>query len=246
MPAIEENANAPEHMPVAKRTREPMPGNEIVNQFRTDIYYWFNRYQLFYDRANAAMRGYRFGHVDLITHIYNQLLAVFGDNIEALQQTSNEFNALITERQATLGEDNSCLREIVEGQRESSFQTSSTIQSCAIYANGTLSNLSRTTFYPAFASIQNTISSVNNAVVDVLSRGNILEDERAIIEYLRANYGVKEFQWLSAVSQLLRWETNRFTVEGSFLVDEMGQCMSRALIQFITTNAGLTNQARSC
>lgn len=244
MPTFED-PNAPEALPVA-RQRRVLPKNEVVAQFRADLEYWFVRYNNFYSRANAAMRDYRFAHVHLVTSVYNRLVSVFGENIEGVRQSSYELIDLIQERRGQLGEDNACLQEVVEGQAANSIQVGSSIEVCAIYANQTMSRLTTNVFYPAFANIQVQVSTVPVAVIDVLSRGNVLEDETAIIEYLRAQYGVKEFQWLSAVSQLLRWETNRFETDGLFLVDEMSQCMVASILDYLTINARLQAEAQAC
>lgn len=224
----------------------PFQDSEVVQQFRADIEYWFVRYQNFYDRANAVLRNYRFAHVTLVTQVYNRLMTVFGDDIEAIRQSAWELQDLIESRRATLGANNACLNGVVTRQGTNSGQVSSTVQSCALYANHTMSGLLLNTFYPAFANIQNLISGVNVAVVDALSRGNVLEDEEAIIEYLRAGYSVVDFQWLTATSQLLRWETNRFQVDGLFLVDEMTICMAPAVIRFITTTSQLEVDTLAC
>jgi len=243
LPAFE-NMNAPEHMPV--KDEAVTPTDEDVEQFRADINYWFTRYQNFYDRANAAMRTYRFNHVDLVTSVQNQMMTVFGDDIHAIRTASNEVRDVIAERQAVLGVGNACLQGVTGRLEEASTNIGSNVQVCTVYANVTLANIMRNLFYPAFANIQVTISSVNTAVIDVLARGNVLEDEEAIIEYLRANYGVIEFQWLTAVSQLLRWESGRYEVDGMFLIDEMTICMADNVLNFVTTTIGLETDARAC
>lgn len=246
MPAFE-NQNAPEHIPNEEHGLEHIPKSEIVDAFRTNIEIWFVRYQNFYDRSNAAMRSYRFAHVDLITSIYNNLMTVFGEDIEAIRQSAYELMDLIETRTTDLGgTPNACLEEVITEHAASSRSVGSAVQVCAIYSNVTLANLLRNVFYPTFADIQTTISTVPVAVIDVLSRGNVLQDEEAIIEFLAARYEVIELQWLGAVSQLLRWETNRFEVDGSFLVDEMTQCMTTSILTFITTNARLEGVVRGC
>lgn len=243
MPTFEEILSSPE---VALEEQLPFQDSEIVQQFRRDIEYWFIRYQNLYDRSNAAMRNYRFAHVHLVTRIYNTLLTVYGDNVQVLRDSAWELVDLIAERRATLGQDNACLNGVEAERAANSQQIGSTIQSCALYANTTMSRLMLNNFYPAFASIQNTISGVNVIVVDALSRGNVLQDEVAIIEYLRSGYGVAEFQWLSAVSQLLRWETNRFEVDGLFLADEMRICLAAPVVQYLQTNTRLHAETLSC
>ena len=239
--------NAPEH--IASETVDLKPKNtpeEVVENFRRDIETWFVRYQTFYDRSNAAMRSYRMAHVTLVTRIYNEFMTVYGDDIEVVRQSAYELLDLIELRQGELGEDNACITGVVQGHGRNSIQVSTTIQNCAIYANTTMERMLINVFYPAFADIQSLISTVPNAVIDVLSRGNVLQDEEAIIEFLRARFEVIEIQWLGAVSQLLRWESNRFETDGLFLVDQSTICMAAAVLQYIGTNARLEQEARAC
>lgn len=224
----------------------PKPKNEQVDAFREEIDRWFVKYQTFYDRSNAAMREYRLAHVDLVTRIYQEMMTVFGTDIEAVRQAAYELNDLIEDRRNQIGEVNDCLREIIDARTENSARVGSTIQQCAIFANRTLSGMLTNTFYPTFAEIQTSISTVPISVIDVLSRGNVLEDEDAILEYLRARYEVIELQWLGAVSQLLRWETNRFDVDGEFLVDEMLECMASAVIEYLLVNSRLEGEVHNC
>lgn len=243
MPTFEENINAPESMPLEL---SPYQDSPVVEQFRRDVNYWFVRYQNLYDRTNAAMRGYRFSHVELVTRIYNGLLTVYGDNIESIRQSNLELTDVIAERRVQLGNDNACLNGAAAGQTANSRQVGSTFNQCALYANTTMSRMLANVFYPSFVTIQNTISGLNVIVVDALSRGNALEDETAMIEYMRAGYALAEFQWASAVSQLLRWEKNRFEVDGLFLVDEMRICLAPAVVQYLATSARLLADARAC
>ncbi|CRK95144.1 CLUMA_CG008621, isoform A [Clunio marinus] len=234
-----ENPDAPEHIP----KNDPL---DVVERFRTDVDYWFVRYQNFYDRANAAMRDYRFAHVDLVTRVYNDMMEVFGDDIEAIRQTAYDLNDVIAERQAQLGADNACLQGVMEEMTQNSARSGANIQSCALYANSTLETLLTNVFYPTFIGIQETMSTVPVAVVDALSRGNVLQDEEAIVEFLEAGYRIYERQWITAVSQLLRWETNRFQTDGLFLVDEMRICLSGAVVAYIVEAARLTTAVQAC
>lgn len=174
------------------------------------------------------------------------MMTVFGDDIHAIRSASTEVRNVLEDRRGQLGDANACLQGVTGRHEEASAQIGLNIQLCGLYANTTLANLMRNRFYPAFANIQVTISSVNVAVIDALSRGNALEDEDDIIEYLIANYRVIEFQWLTAVSQLLRWESNRYEVDGLFLVDEMTLCMAANTLSFVTTAIGLETDARAC
>ena len=225
---------------------EHIPKNEVVEQFRTDIMYWFQRFQAFYDRANAATRDYRFAHVELVTRVYTELITVLADDIEAVRQLTYEYVDLVVERTADLGGDNECLLGVATEHGQVSLAISEHMRSCSIYANTTMSGLLTTTFYPTFVDIKDILATVPVAVVDVLSRGNVLQDEQAIIEYLRKRYEIIEFQWMRAVSQLLRWETGRFDVDASFLIDQTVLCLSEALIEFIQDMARLQGQVRAC
>lgn len=225
---------------------EHIPKNEIVEQFRYDIFYWFQRFQNFYDRANAATRGYRLDYVALVTRVYTSLVSVLGDDIEGVRQLTYEYFEIIQERSAELGPNNACLTRVATQHGEISLAISSHIRSCALYANTTMAGLLENTFYPTFANIKDILATVPVATIDVLSRGNVLQDERAMIEYLRARYEIIELQWLGAVSQLLRWEANRFEVDGLFLVDQTTLCLADALIEFIIDMARLQTEVRAC
>lgn len=187
------------------------------------------------------MRNYRLAHVDLVTLVYNQMMTVFGDHIESIRQSAYGLLDFIAER-----ESNACLEAVLDDHTQNSIRVSATVQSCAEYANRTLAGLLTNVFYPTFADIQSQISTVPVAVIDVLSRGNVLQDEEAIIEFLRARYEVIDLQWISAVSQLLRWESNRFEVDGLFMVDQQGICMTDAVLNYVTTNAQLEARAQAC
>lgn len=169
-----------------------------------------------------------------------------GDDIEAVRQLTYEYVELVQERAAELGPDNECLTGVATEHGEISLAISAHIRTCAVYANTTLSGLLENTFYPTFANIKDILATVPVATIDVLSRGNVLQDETAIIEYLRARYEIIEFQWLGAVSQLLRWESNRYQVDGLFLVDETVLCLANALIEFIIDMARLQTEIRAC
>lgn len=229
-----------------KKARRVLPKSEIVEQFRIDLDYWFYRYQSFYSRSNAALSHYRFAHVALTTRVFNEMKTVFGNDIAAIRSVSADLRDLIEDRRGVIGENNACLNGVADSHAESSARIGATIQECASVANTTMSGLLTNVFYPAFSNIQQLISTVPTAVIDVLSRGNVLEDEQAIIEYLRAGYSVIDFQWLTATSQLLRWETNRFEVDGMFLVDEMRICMAMGALDFITEISALDTQAVAC
>lgn len=234
-------------MPVETRKEQLIrETSEQVEEFRRLLNIEFIRFQSFYDRSNAAMRTYRFTHVDLVTSVYNRLMTVFGDEIESVRQSAYELLDQIDSRRGTLGNDNACLQGVLNDFGTNSVSVSSTIQQCAIYANRTFTGLLANVFYPTFANIQTTISTVPVAVIDALSRGNVLQDEEEMLAFLRARYEIIELQWLSAVSQLLRWESNRFEVDGLFMVDEQTICMSNAVLDYFTANAGFEARVTAC
>ena len=239
MPTIEENPNAPEHLP-------PKPKNDVVDAFREEIDRQFVRYQSFYDRTNAAMRGYRLDHVELVSNVYNSLMPVFGDRIEEVRVAAYELNDLIDDRYQELGTGNQCLYDIMDARNTNNGAVSERIQACALYANTTLAALLTNTFYPTFAAVQAETSTIPISVIDILSRGNVLEDEDAIIDYLNDRYHVFELQWLNIVSQLLRWETSRFETEGLFLVDQTDICMGDATWEYLLTNSRLEGEVGEC
>lgn len=232
---------AVEHVPFVANDKIVTPLNEVVDEFRRNIEIWFVRYQNFYDRANAAMRGYRLAHVTLVTSVYNELVTVFGEDIGAIRHSADSFR-----RSVENAGDNACVQDIVARQATLSEQTGYTFQGCAIFANQTLSTRLLNMFYPAFMDIQGAISSVPVAVIDALARGNVFQDEEEIIEYLEGNYRAKEFQWMTAVSQLLRWETNRFEVDGFFLVDEMRICLADHVIDYVMQVTRLEQELLEC
>lgn len=237
----------PEHMPMVEDPSKPehMPRNEVVDAFREEINRQFARYQHFYDQTNAAMRQYRIRHVTLVSEIYNGLMVALGDRIEEVRMAAYELQDLIDARIEEVGM-NDCVIDVMERRNANSGRVGTNIQGCALYANTTLTNMLRDTFYPTFAAIQEETSGIPISVIDVLSRGNVLEDEAAIIQYMDDRYQVYELQWLGAVSQLLRWETSRFNVEGLFLTDQTEICMGEAIWEFLLTNSLLEGQIQEC
>lgn len=236
MPAVEEVA--------VKNVVKPK--NEVVDAFREEIDRQFARYQNFYTQTNAAMSSYRILHVELVSRIYNGLMIVFGDGIEEVRVAAYELNDMIDAKYEELGVINTCLAGIMDARNQNSAAVGATIQGCALYANTTLAGLLTNTFYPTFAIIQDETSSIPISVIDVLSKGNVLEDELAIIEYLNDRFAVYELQWLNMVSQLLRWETNRFENEGLFLADQTAICMADGTWQYLLTNSRLEGEIAAC
>lgn len=244
LPALDKLV-VPENIPRDSSQRDTRPANEIVDAFRSDIEYQFVRYQNFYDRTNAQMRDYRIAHVNLVTRVYNEVLRVFGESIEAHVEVANELLIEINE-QVEAGGMTDCLQGVIDGQEDAAILVGAMYQACAASANVTFSNMLIDTFYPTFAAIQASTSTIPNSIIDVLSRGNVLQDEQAIIEYLRLRYEVINLQWTTAVSQLLTWETNKFTTEGLFKGDETLNCLADTLMQLILNYAQLHMRAREC
>lgn len=231
-------------MPIAKVSDRIRETSEQVDNFRRELDSWFIRFQNFYDRSNVQMRTYRLAHVDLVTSIYNQMMTVLGDQIEAIRVSANGLLDLVADR--AVGEPSACLQGVLDDHTANSVRVNSNINVCAIYANISMQHMLSNVFYPAFAAIQTSISSVPVAVIDSLSRGNVLQDEEEIIEFLASRYAIIDMQWLTAVSQLLRWESNRFEVDGLFMVDQQTICMTESVFDYITANAALESRASAC
>jgi hypothetical protein len=246
LPAFED-MNMPEHISTAEDMNMPehMPKNEVVDAFREEINRQFARYQHFYDQTNAAMRTYRIRHVALVSEIYNGLMVAMGDRIEEVRMAAYELQDLIDARIEEVGM-NDCVIDVMTRRNSNSGRVGTNIQACALYANTTLTGMLANTFYPTFAAVQTETSGIPISVIDVLSRGNVLQDEAAIIQYMNDRYEVYELQWLGAVSQLLRWETSRFNVEGLFLTDQTEICMADAIWEFLLTNSLLEGQIQEC
>jgi len=235
--AVEVNPNAPES--------PPKPRNEAVDAFREEINRQFVRYQSFYDQTNARMRTYRLDHVELVSTIYNGIMTSFGINIENVRMAAYELDDLVNARAEQIGVTD-CLVDILERHEANSVDVSARIQECAVTANTTLSNLLTNTFYPTFAAVQAETSTIPISVIDILSRGNVLEDEDAIIQYMNDRYHAFELQWLNLVSQMLRWETSRFNAEGLFQGTEVQLCMGEATWNFLLTNSLLEGEVGQC
>lgn len=233
--------------PIAEAEQSPpAPKNEIVDAFRAEIDRWFADYQNFYARTNDAMTQYRIMHVELISTIYNGLMVAFGDVIELVRNVAHDLDDMINDRLQEIGTPNECLQNVMDQRDHNNAEVGISIQNCIIYSNNTLNRLLVEVFYPAFAEIQTQASVVPISVIDVLSRGNVLQDEQEILQYLADRYTAIEMQWLAHVSQVLRWETNRFNTEGLFLGDQMRLCMDEATWQFVLTNSRLEGEVTTC
>jgi hypothetical protein len=238
MPTVEEDMTMPEHA--------PKPKNEVVNAFREEIDRWFARYQSRYDDANASMRRYRLRHVELVSEIYNGIMTVMGDRIEEVRQAAYELDDLIDGKREELGRINECLQGIINTRNSNSASVGTSIQRCALIANQTLAANLNNIFYPTFARIQEEASIIPISVIDVLARGNVLEDEQEVLTFLEERYNALERQWFTSVSVLLTWETNRFRNEGLFLRSDMEICMGDATWEYLLVNSRLEGEVQEC
>lgn len=230
----------------AEEKSEVQPQNEVVNAFREEIDRYFARYQSRYDEANAAMRRYRLRHVDLVSEVYDGLMKILGDSIDNMRVATYELDDLIVAKRDELGRINVCLQGIINSRNSNSEATGLRIQGCAIRANDTLSANLNNLFYPTFGRIQEEASIIPISVIDVLARGNVLEDEQAILVFLEERYKALEMQWFASVTTLLTWETNRFRNEGYFLKTDMEICLADATSQFFLVNSRLEGEVQDC
>lgn len=183
--------------------------------------------------------------MQLISEIFTELMNALGDQIENIRQVTAELDALIEERRAQVG-NNACVQRVVTERNANSDAVGRSVQSCILYSNTTLHGLLLDSFYPTFNVVQNQTSTIPISVVEVLSLGNVLEDESEILQYLDDRYRAIEMQWFGAVSQLLRWESSRFNVEGRFLADQTSICMLEAALPFMLTNSRLEGEVLQC
>lgn len=231
--------SAPEHMPPMTKS------HPVVDAFHAEIDMWFQRYWDFYLLTNDAKDQYRLSHVTLISEIYNLMMIALGDRIQEIRVAAYELADMINDRRAQVG-DNACIRAVEAARDANSISVGALINGCAVYANTTLSDNLVTTFYPTFAVVQTQTSVIPLSVIDILSRGNVLEDEQEILQYLADRFQAFEMQWMAAVSQVLRWETSRFNVEGRFLADQVTICMADATWQYLLTNSRLEGEIMEC
>lgn len=230
--------SAPEHMP-------PTKSHPVVDAFHEEIDRWFERYWNFYLLTNDAKDQYRLSHVTLISDIYNLMMIALGDRIQEIRVAAYELADMINDRRAQVG-DNACIRGVEAARDANSISVGALINACAVYANTTLSDNLVTTFYPTFAVVQTQTSVIPLSVIDILSRGNVLEDEQEILQYLADRFQAFEMQWMAAVSQVLRWETSRFNTENRFLADQVTICMDDATWQYLLTNSRLEGEIMQC
>lgn len=114
---------------------------------------------------------------------------------------------------------------------------------CAGRANATTVHSIDDKFYPTFRAIQDSTSTIPLLTLNALARGNVFDDNEDILNYLQSQYDVFVMQWLGSVSQLFRWETNRFLVEGDFYVEEMVDCAQDAIYYYSNANSVLMFEA---
>ena len=105
---------------------------------------------------------------------------------------------------------NACLTDVIRRLNANSEMIGNAFNACAQRANFTMSTGLAELFYPTFRDIQDSSSTVPLLTLNALSRGNVFDDSQEILDYLQSQYDVIVMQWLSATSQLFRWETNRF------------------------------------
>jgi hypothetical protein len=236
MPAVDDDMTKSEHA----------PQNEVVEAFREEINYWFYKFNELYGITVSYMRFYRLDHVELISEIYNGLMTVKGDRIEEVRQAAYELDDLIDAKREELGRINECLQGVINTRNSNSASVGTSIQRCALTANQTLSQNLEEIFYPTFSRIQEEAAIIPISVIDVLSRGNVLEDEQEVLVFLEERYNALTFQWLSSVSALLTWESNRFRNEGLFLRSDMEICMGDATWEYLLVNSRLEGEVQEC
>lgn len=244
-----EAQSASEHVPVVKSAESVRIKPALSDQaeaFLVDIDTEFVRFQNFYDRANSEMYNYRVAHVSLITSVYNQLLTVFGDDFDAIYTLMDDLDGYIETKTTEVGSVNTCIQGIIDEKSTLAIRVSDAVLQCALVANTTLNTIVSDYFYPTFITIQTDLTQIPLTVLDVLARGNILNDEQDILDLLRSRYEVIEIQWLNWASQVLRWESNRFEVEGLFLVDDNAICLAEPIIDLIFTYSTLSYAIRDC
>lgn len=182
---------------------------------------------------NNAMSIYRIAHVHLVTEIFNDLMQVFGEDIEYVRVSRNYVNQVIADVLTELGgTPNSCLNSVMSRLISNSATFGLAFNGCSQRANRTMTYSLNDGFYPTFQEIQLQASTVPLATLNALSRGNVFDDNQEILDYLTSQYDVKVMQWLGAVSQLFRWDTTKFRVEGSFYVEEMLECTADPLYYY--------------
>lgn len=227
-----EDPSKPEEIPT-----EVKPANDVVDQFRRDILAQFSRFQTFYDLFNERMTYYRLTHNDLVTEIGIDMMEVFSVDLDIIRQSKDYVDMQFRNALDRLGGNpNACLNEVQRALDANSARLGTEFNGCARRANGTISTGLAEIFYPTFDSIQVSASTVPLLTINALSRGNVFDDSQEIIDYLAAQYEVITLQWKTAASQLFRWDSNRFNVEGRFYIEEMLLCLLEPVENYRNTN----------
>jgi hypothetical protein len=104
----------------------------------------------------------------------------------------------------------------------------------------------RDVFYPTLSDIQSEVLYLNLIVMNALSRGNVMDEEDDIIDYLSGQYDVYRNHWAGTVITLLGWERARFRVEGEFYVEEMDLCLRNPVLEYMRQAASLEYEAHMC
>jgi len=208
--------------------------------------YKFSRFQRFYDQMNFQMREYRLNYVKLVTSIFNQMMEVFGEHLDFVRRASVELDEALEMRENELGGVTECLQGVIDRRDRLSEQITRDVRTCSLRANNTMRAQLRDVFYPTFANIQSDVLFINLIVMDALARGNVMDEEDEIIDYLSDQYDVFTGQWPGAMTQLLKWEERRFRVEGEFLVEEMDMCLRNPVLEYMRQAASLEYEAHMC
>lgn len=215
-------------------------------EFEEEILYRFQRFQAFYDNMNFQMRTYRLSHVNLVTSIFDRIIEVFGAELDIIRRASVELDEVIEQRISDLGGINDCMRNVMNQRDEISVTVTREVQECSTRANRTMQAQLRDVFYPTFADLQAQTMNVNLMVMDALSRGNVMDDEDEIIQYLESQYHFFTNQWPQAATQLLRWEQSRFRVESEFEIDETRECLMAPTTVYMRRAASLEYESAMC
>ncbi|KAG5673452.1 hypothetical protein PVAND_003498 [Polypedilum vanderplanki] len=232
-----EDPTMPEHMPEDPSKPEHRPINEEVQAFRDAIDYRFTRFQVFYDLINDQMTQYRLRHVESVSEITLGLMRVFAEDLDYIRTSIDYTNGVINDVLAELGgSPNACLQDVMNRLTQNSATLGTAINNCSRRANNTVARGLSEVFYPTFADIQNSVSTVPLLTLGALSRGNVFEDSQAILDYLESQYNVITMQWRGAVSQLFRWETTHWEVEGLFYTEEIIDCFADPVYYYSNAN----------
>ncbi|XP_070503994.1 uncharacterized protein [Chironomus tepperi] len=221
-------------------------GQVRVDDFNDEIMYRFQRFQNFYTTMNFQMREYRLDHVKLITNIFNQMMELFGEKLDFVRRASVELDEALEMKENELGGVTECLQGVINRRDRLSEDITRDVHACSLRANNTMQAQLRDVFYPTFADIQSEVLFINLIVMDALSRGNVMDDEDEIVDYLSDLYHVYTTQWPTAVTQLLKWEQTRFTVEGEFYIEEMDMCLRNPVLEYMRQAASLEYEAHMC